>query len=140
MAADDDRRRREDKRAKEDEEDSSWNRKKSPPGGPSKRGDDAPINQGDGGTEKVDELIKRAEPLIQQLNNLYAMYVAGVEKRPPIERRSQLDQIMVTLQLMSKPTPAYQFRYQTLLQSYVTHKERWEKMLDRITRVNRSSS
>ncbi len=83
----------------------------------------------DSSNEKLVELIQRAEPMIEQLNNLYNMYFAGAEKRPPIERRSQLDQLMATLQLMSKPTPALQFRFSTLQSQYITHRDRWEKLL-----------
>ncbi|MGK5081986.1 hypothetical protein WDW37_01680 [Bdellovibrionota bacterium FG-1] len=81
-----------------------------------------------GSTDKLIELIKRAEPLIEQVNGLYNQYVAGVESRPPIERRKHLDELMVSIQGLPKPTPAYQFRYQTLNASYLTHRERWERM------------
>jgi hypothetical protein len=80
------------------------------------------------GTEKLVELIERALPLIEQLNNLYNQYISGVERCPPLERRKQLDQLMATLTLMSKPTPAYQFRFNTLNSSYLTHRERWERL------------
>jgi hypothetical protein len=53
--------------------------------------------------EKFDELITRAEPIIEQLNHLY--------------------------QMMPKSTPAAQFRYSSLQAQYTTYKERWEKMM-----------
>jgi hypothetical protein len=79
--------------------------------------------------EKFDELITRAEPIIEQLNHLYQMFVLGTEKLPPLERRKQLDQLMTSLQMMPKSTPAAQFRYSSLQAQYTTYKERWEKMM-----------
>jgi hypothetical protein len=83
---------------------------------------------GGGSTEKLTELFERVEPLIEQCNNLYNMYITGVESRPPLERRKHLDQVMTTLQMMAKPTQAYQFRFSTLNASYNTHKDRWDRM------------
>jgi hypothetical protein len=84
---------------------------------------------GDAELDKLLEGLQRAEPLIEQLNSLYNQYVVGVDLRPPLERRKQLDQLMMSMQMLSKPTPAYQFRYNTLNASYLTHRERWDRML-----------
>jgi hypothetical protein len=82
-----------------------------------------------GGSEKLIELMERAEPMIEQLTHLYNMYIAGAEQQPPLERRKQLDQIMNTIFLMSKPTPSLQFRSATMLNHYNTNRERWDRML-----------
>lgn len=84
---------------------------------------------GDGSVAKLLELMQRAEPLIEQVHSLYNQYLAGIETRPPVERRKQLDQVMLTLQLMTKPTPAYQFRYATINASYHTHRDRWDRLM-----------
>lgn len=84
---------------------------------------------GDPAIDRLIEYYQRAEPMIEQLNNLYNQYVAGVDTHPPHERRKQLDQIMALLQGMAKPGPAYQFRYMTLNASYVTHRERWDRLM-----------
>lgn len=78
---------------------------------------------------KIEELLDRAEPLIEQLDNLYKIYLAGIEKRPPIERRTHLDRTMEMITMMAKPTRALQFRYNTLHARYVTHRDRWDKIL-----------
>jgi len=78
---------------------------------------------------KLDELLQRAEPLIEQLNNLYAIYFAGVEKLPPNERRQQLEALMSQLSVMHKPNPTYRFRVDTLVTRFVTYKDRWDKLL-----------
>jgi hypothetical protein len=120
-------------REEEDEADAiSQAAKKNVPTAPGKAGGSWPTLDTQAakaaGVEKLEELMGRAEPLIDQLNALYQMYIAGVESRPPTERRGHLDQLMVTLGLIAKPNATYQFRYQTILQSYNTQKERWDRM------------
>jgi hypothetical protein len=79
--------------------------------------------------EKFDEMIQRADVMIEQLNNLYKMFVVGVEKLPPNEKRKALDQLMYGLQIMSKPTPSANFKFSSIQSRYEANKERWEKML-----------
>jgi hypothetical protein len=79
--------------------------------------------------QKLLELLDRSGPLMEQLNNLYAMYMAGVEKRPPIERRQVLESIMQQIAGLPRPTPAIQFRVQTVIASFNTHRDRWDKLL-----------
>lgn len=80
-------------------------------------------------SEKLDDLIQRAEPMIDQLNNLYNMFAVGVERLAPMERRKQLDQIMLAIQMTSKSTPASLFKYRAIQSRYFSHKEKWEKIL-----------
>ena len=117
-------------REEEDEADAAAElAKKTTPGSSSKSWPTIDIEAARGaGVEKLIELMDRAEPLIEQLNALYQQYITGVESRPPIERRTHLDQVMTALQMMAKPTATYQFRYQSILQSYHTHRERWERL------------
>lgn len=76
----------------------------------------------------MSELFDRMEPLIERLNSLYNQYILGVETRPPIEVRSQLDQLVTKLRNLGKPTPAQQFRFSTLNTSYNMHCDRWDRM------------
>ena len=82
-----------------------------------------------GGTEKLVQLMELVEPMIEQLNNLYNMFFAGAEKRPPLERRKTLDQMMQTIQNMFKSTQALQFRANSLNDHYNTFKDRWDKKM-----------
>jgi hypothetical protein len=82
-----------------------------------------------GSAEKLVELIERGTPMLEQVNNLYNMYFSGAEKRAPIERRQQLDQIAQTVQLMAKPTPTLQFRATTFLSSYRSFIDRWDRLM-----------
>ncbi len=88
-----------------------------------------PSKSGSLPSEKLDELLQRAEPMIEQLNNLYAMFFSGVEARAPIERRKNLDQLMYTLQLTAKPTSAMQFRYNTLYNHFMVMRDKWDRMM-----------
>ncbi len=122
MAKEDDeawrrRRDRELEREQEEEEEKEHqlNESSSKPVGPS--------------TDRFEELIKRAEPMIEQLNNLYNMFISGAERLPPTERRKQLDQVMLSLQHVSKPTLSAQFRYNAVRYKYTSHSERWDKIL-----------
>lgn len=80
-------------------------------------------------TEKLRELMDRANMLIDQVNNLYNQYVVGVIDTPPIERRGQLDQIINTVTLMGKPTRSLRFKFMNLQGKYTTYRDRWEKRL-----------
>lgn len=90
---------------------------------------------------RILELMDRIEPLLEQVNMLYLQYVRGTEKRPPLERRKQLDQIMNTITLMGKPTQAIQFRYNSIHSTYVSYRDKWERMLKdlengKVTRIS----
>ncbi len=119
MAKNDDAWRR--YREREDESD-------SPKTGPEKAGTAAPITTS-GDSAGIDQILRLIEPLIEQTNNLYAQYVAGVERRPPIEKRKQLDSMAAQLLAHPKPTSASKFKAQTVLTRYQIHRDRWDKLL-----------
>ena len=79
--------------------------------------------------QRLSELLDRVGPMLEQLNNLYAMYFSGVERRPPIERRQVLEAMIQQIGALPKPTPAISFRVQTVLTSFNSHRDRWDKML-----------
>ena len=91
----------------------------------------APIAPGEipTGADKFEDLVERAGPMIDQLNNLYNMFFAGAERLPPIERRKQLDQIINTLTLMPKPTSNQRFRFATVQNQYITFRDKWDKQM-----------
>lgn len=128
MASEDEwKRRRErekelEEREKEDREEAEKRQKQNIPGKQSAFHGGLP-------TEKLDEYIQRATVLIEQLNSLYHMYITGIEKLPPLEKRNQLDQIMVALTSAPKPTPSLLFKCNNIISTYSTHKERWDKMM-----------
>src|SRR5262245_34576256 len=82
----------------------------------------------DSAIDSIEELFGRVEPLIERLNGLYSQYITGVELRPPVEVRGQLDQLVAKLRSLGKATPAQLFRFSSLNASYMTHSERWDRM------------
>ncbi|OFZ18693.1 MAG: hypothetical protein A2X94_14395 [Bdellovibrionales bacterium GWB1_55_8] len=92
-----------------------------------KKGATAEVTTGE--TGKIEELLGRVEPLIDQLNSLYQMFASGIEKRPPVERRKHLEQTMQTLSLMAKPSASLLFRFNAIHARYVAHRDRWDKTL-----------
>lgn len=121
MAIDEDSYQRRKQREKEEEEEEAA--RKAP--GAQKKGDAPAAATGD----KLLDLIARSEPMIEQLDHLYMMFIAGADKIPPNEKRKQLDQTMAGLQAMSKPSQSAAFRYNALHARYVTYRDRWDKML-----------
>lgn len=77
---------------------------------------------------EVMELLSQAEPLIEFLNTRYRLYAGGAEKRPPTEKRTQLDSLMTRLQNINKNTANQKFRYNVLIQSYLTNRDRWDRL------------
>jgi hypothetical protein len=88
---------------------------------------DAQIGDDPAGNTKLRLFMKRADQLIERLQNLYTQYFVGIEKFPPREQRQALDQIMTQLYYMPKTTPALRFRHSTLQGKYTSAKERWDK-------------
>lgn len=80
-------------------------------------------------TEKLRELLDRAGPMIDQLNNLYNQYIAGALQTPPLERRNQLDSIISTVTVMAKPTKALRFKFNTIQGKYIIYRDRWDKRM-----------
>ncbi len=77
---------------------------------------------------KLADLLDRAGPLVESVNASYNQYFSGVEMKPPIERRRLLDSTMAQLEAVPKPTLNQQWRYNNLLNTYVTYRNRWDKM------------
>ena len=122
MAKDSKDRRRE----REDEQDAAISKARQ--GGVDRTG--APLAPGvPVGADKFEELIERAGPMIDQLNNLYNMFFAGAEKLPPIERRKQLDGLINALTLMPKATGNQRFRFTTVQNQYITFRDKWDKQI-----------
>lgn len=80
-------------------------------------------------TEKLEELIKRAEPMIEQVNSLYQQYINGTERQPPLDRRRQLEQVITSLTMMHKPTATLRFRISGVLHTFQQYRDRWDRTM-----------
>jgi len=83
-------------------------------------------------TELLKTLLNSAQNLIEQVNNLYQQYFAGVEKKVPKVPGDRLKKIMDQISLATKPTPALRFKSQTIRNAYLTYKEKWERQLKKL--------
>ena len=79
--------------------------------------------------EQINELLAHADPMVDQLNNLYKMFSTGVERLPPIAKRSQLESIMARLSQIPKPNPTYAFRVNALALKVNSMKDKWDRMM-----------
>lgn len=73
-------------------------------------------------------IIEKGSILIEQIQNLYTMYIAGMEKTPPIVLRKQLDDISVRVSQAAKPTAAIKFQVQQFMTKYTTYVDKWERL------------
>jgi hypothetical protein len=130
MAAEDEDEIRRRQREREDEREAQEReeRQKKTSRGGSRGGGDL-STQREALSEKLEDLLLRAEPLLEQVNHLYSIYLAGAEQYPPIERRKTLDGLMVSLQMISKPTPAALYKYTAIAARYESYRNRWDKLL-----------
>lgn len=80
-------------------------------------------------SERFEEMLKRVESLIAQVDTGYNMFATGVELQPPRQRREQLDQLINTLQMGPRPTSTLWFRFTTIKNQYVTYVTRWDRMM-----------
>ncbi|MBL7715626.1 MAG: hypothetical protein JNL01_09175 [Bdellovibrionales bacterium] len=114
-------------RDREDEEDLPSLAKKralnSPGGGATDTGGKAV------GEDKLLQLLEQVPQVIEQVNNLYQQFFSGVERVPPTERRKQLDQMALSIQMTPKVNAGLQFKANTVYQAYQSAKDRWDRML-----------
>jgi hypothetical protein len=83
-------------------------------------------------SQQLEELMNQAEPMIDQINNLYKMYSTGVERLPPLQKRQQLDSIVTRMGTLPKATQSQRFRFSSFVSRYNTMKDRWERLLKEV--------
>jgi hypothetical protein len=79
--------------------------------------------------EQIETWIKDSNILIEQVNNLYQMYVGGAEKNPPIVQRKRLEELIHKVQMATKSTTTLRFLSSNLNSKFLTFKDKWEKLL-----------
>ncbi|MGE0616464.1 MAG: hypothetical protein AB7P04_12570, partial [Bacteriovoracia bacterium] len=84
---------------------------------------------GNEANKRLQTYMNRAEEMKTQVQHLYNMYVAGVEKMPPWVRRRQLEELMVALEHLPKTTSMLRFSYQSLHARFIAQRDRWERMM-----------
>jgi hypothetical protein len=79
--------------------------------------------------EQINELLSQADPMVDQLNNLYKMFSTGVERLPPTAKRAQLESIIARLAQIPKPNATYAFRVNALTLRVSAMKDKWDRMM-----------
>ena len=74
------------------------------------------------------KLITRADLALEQIQHLYNMYVAGVEKVPPLSQRKQLEDLLTKLMNAPKNNQTILFRVNQFQTKYATYRDRWERL------------
>lgn len=78
------------------------------------------------------KLIARADLMLEQIQHLYNMYVAGVEKTPPLTQRKQIEEMMSKLGGAPKNNQTILFRFNQFQTKYQTYKDRWDRLIKNI--------
>lgn len=86
-------------------------------------------SNGPSGEPLVIELMARADVMMEQIQNLYNMYLAGLERTPPVTQRKQFDDLIVKVGLAPKPTPALLFRVNQFNAKVHMYREKWDRTL-----------
>ena len=94
-----------------------------------KRETDPASSSGNKTVEKFEELLKRAEALIEQTQHLYQSYLKGMDDQHPRLKRQQLEELMGQLANLPKPSPVSRFRYSTLVARFTQNRERWDRLM-----------
>lgn len=80
-------------------------------------------------SQEIDSLLHQGEVLIEQLDRLYQSYFQGIERLPPIQKRKQLDDLILQIDKRPKPTTQIQFKVQTVRNKYNTYRDRWDRKI-----------
>lgn len=88
--------------------------------------DDAPSQK------QIDHLLQRLERRIEMLKKQYRRYFLGIDNRPPMQLRKQVVREVFELEQLFISNTAQKFRLRSLVQSFNTHKTRWNRIMRQI--------
>ncbi len=75
------------------------------------------------------ELLTKCEGMMEQITNLYNMWVQGMERTPPTTQRKHLDNMILKIQAAPKPTTNLKFRVAQFHTKFSTYKDKWDRLL-----------
>ena len=111
-------RERDEERSQENKEKGPDIGLKGPKGVASQSSDDAVL-----------DMIAKAEVMIEQVQNLYHMYISGLERLPPVTQRKLLEDLLQKIQSAPKPTASLNFRVSAFTAKLQTYREKWDKLM-----------
>ena len=89
---------------------------------------DAPSETPAPNASALTHLVQRGENLLEQIQSLYNMYVAGQERTLPIPQRKQLDDLAAQIAVAAKPSVADRFRASQFNSKMTTYKDKWDRL------------
>jgi hypothetical protein len=75
------------------------------------------------------ELLGKCEIMMEQISNLYNMWLNGMERTPPTVQRKHLEDLLLKIQAAPKPTANLKFRVSQFHTKYGTYKDKWDRLL-----------
>lgn len=83
-------------------------------------------------SESIAARLDEMERKLERLRALYESFFAGIERRPPVMPRTELNRLMAELQQAHIRNAALRFRAQTLMQRWVLLSTYWNRTLREI--------
>jgi hypothetical protein len=75
------------------------------------------------------ELLAKCETMMEQITNLYGMWIQGMERLPPNVQRGHLNDLILKIQAAPKPTANLRFRVGEFHNRFSTYKDKWDRIL-----------
>lgn len=75
------------------------------------------------------ELLTKCEGMMEQITNLYNMWIQGLERTPPATQRKHLEDLILKVQAAPKQTTNIKFRVGQFQTRYSTYKDKWDRIL-----------
>lgn len=75
------------------------------------------------------ELLTKCEGMMEQITNLYNMWIQGLERTPPVTQRKHLEDLVMKVQTAPKQTTNIKFRVGQFQTRYSTYKDKWDRLL-----------
>lgn len=87
-----------------------------------------PPNPLEADAEALETQIEGMEKRFDRLKALYESFFSGVEKQPPLVPRREMNRLIVQMQPVVIGKSTLRFRYQSLLQRWVTYTAYWNRV------------
>lgn len=77
----------------------------------------------------VIRMITRADMMVEQVQHLFNMYIAGIEMTPPHTQRKQLQDLYQKIVIAPKNSTNILFRANQFVTKYNMYHDRWERLM-----------
>lgn len=78
--------------------------------------------------EELEAHLEQLEKRFERLKTLYESFFAGIEKQMPLVPRREMNRLIVQTQQLNISKATMRFRFQTLLQRWVTYTAQWNRI------------